>query len=190
MSIIYMLGVLFVVLLAKHPRKRRKFRRYIRGGIEEDLSLGTLGSKTLISIAGSDVVTEKAWISSVKATWALSDFTFAAGDGPILVGVAHSDYTDAEIEAWVEQTTSWDEGDLVSQEIAKRKIRQVGTFSSGTIGLVGDQILNNGRPITTKLGWELTTGNNIDFWAYNQGSSPLTTAANVRVAGHANLWPR
>lgn len=188
LEIMLLIGALFTVLLAKHG-KRRKFRRYIRGGIEEDLALGTLATKSLVAQAVSDVVTEKTWISSIKATWSLGDFTFAAGDGPILVGISHSDYTAAEIEAWVEQTTSWDEGDLVSQEVAKRKIRQVGTFSSGTIGLVGDQILNDGKPITTKCGWMLTTGNNIDIWAYNQGSSALGTGANVSVAGHANLWP-
>ncbi len=188
--VIILLGLLFAVALAKHPRRRRKFRAYIRGGIEEVLGLSTLGAKTLTSIEFSDVVTESTWISSIIAAWTLSNLTLAAQDGPIMVGYAHSDYTDAEIEAFVEQTTSWNQGDLVSQEIAKRKIKIVGQLTPGSNVL--EQIsLNDGKPIRTKCNWLLTTGQSVSMWAYNMGDSALeTTNAQVHIGGHANLWPR
>ncbi len=169
--------------MAKKPK--RKFRRYIRGGIEDNIELGTLGAKALISTPVSDVVTERTWLSSVVCSWTLTDFTNAADDGPILVGVAHSDYTDAEIEAFIEQSTSWDEGDLVSQEIARRKIRIIGSLATN----ISDASLKDGEMVKTMCKWILTTGNNIDLWAYNQGSTALTDGAVVNVAGHANLFP-
>ncbi len=176
------------------PAKRkytRKFRKYLKGILQENMSLGTLGSKVVISAVSGDVVTESTWLSSIKATWSLDAFSDNAGDGPILVGVAHSDYSSAEIEEWLENTGSWEEGNLISQEIAKRKIRQVGTFDKQALGLVSSDVLNDGRPISTKCGWILTTGNGLRIWAYNLGSSPLdTTDPVVSVNGHANLWPR
>jgi len=176
-------------VMAKHGR-RRKFRRYIRGNIDHDFTLGTLGGNTLIGSDLPDSVTESTWCSSVKATWSLGDFVTADNVGPILVGWAISDYTDGEIEAWLESTSSWEIGNLVAQEVGRRKCRIVGTFEQ----LTGETTqaahpLNDGRPITTKLGWNLTTGDTLKAWAFNEGIVSLTSAV-VHVHGHANLWPR
>ncbi len=169
---------------------RRKFRRYIRGQIDFEISLLTLGGNTAISGTESQVLTEQAWLSSVKCSWALRDMTAAPADGPIWAGVSHSDYTTAEIEEWIENAVSWAEGDQIGREVARRKIRQVGIFrvdpSQTGIGAV---VLNLGRPTTTKCGWQLSTGQTVRFWYYNQSSGALTTGAVALVNGHANLWP-
>lgn len=120
----------------------------------------------------------------------MSDFTIGAGIGPFLVGIAHSDYTAAEVEAWIEQTQSWNEGDLIGQEIAKRKIRIVGTFHN-----FGDAAttftLNDGKPIATKLGWILIQSQQLSLWAYNLGTAAVaTTVPTVNVQGHVNLFPQ
>ncbi len=177
------------VLLAKRTG-RRKFRRYLRGAIQDELDLGTLAAKTLISADLGGVVQEKTWLSSVKATWSLSDFTDAIGDGPIIVGIAHSDYTDAEIEAFIENAGSWTEGNKVAQEISRRKIRIVGSFESSVADSQGVAVLNDGKPIHTKCNWYLATGQTVSIWAYNAGDSALaTTDPDLDVLGHANLWP-
>ncbi len=186
----YILFIILVMMAKKRGGGRRKFGRYIKGPIQNRFTLGTLAATTLLSSTNSDSVSEKAWLSSIVATWSMDQFTDAIGDGPILVGIAHSDYSDAEIEAFVEQVTGWDEGDLVSKEISSRKIRRVGTFGIDGPALSGT-VLNDGRPIRTKCGWMLTTGDSIKYWAYNQGSSDLaTTSPAIVTAGHANLWPR
>ncbi len=141
-----------------------------------------------VDLAGT--LDEQAFCSSIEATWQLSEFTQAVGDGPIVVGVAHGDYSDAEIEAFIENAASWKSGDLTAQEIARRKIRIVGTFQQVDISL-GNTVLNNGKPIHTKCGWNLKTGETLHIWAYNNGESALaTTDPDVIVVGHANLWPR
>ncbi len=177
--------------MAKKGRGGSKRRRYLKGAIDVDFALGTLAAKDLISDTEDSVLTEEAWISSVLATWAIENFTQGAGDGPIVVGVAHPDYTNAEVEEFLENAGSWDQGNLIQQEIARRKIRQVGTFSATLLAATGGGALNDGNPIHTKCGWMLNTGISLRFWAYNMGTSALaTTDPHVLVNGHANLWPR
>ncbi len=175
--------------MAKHGRRRRKFRRYLKGQIDLDMLLGTLGAESLISQAVPDVLVEQAYCTSIKASYTMQNYTKQANDGPILIGVAHGDYTSAEIEQWVENLASWDQSDLLSQEIARRKIRMIGQFdASETINFTAR--LRNGMQFTTKCGWQLSTGETLRFWAYNQGSSALATSDPVvHVSGHANLWP-
>ncbi len=177
-------------LMAKHSKRRRRFRPYLKGIIDENIGLSTLAGDTVISALVTDSLDEKAWLSSVKATWSLADLTLADNTGPIVVGVAHSDYNSAEIEAWIENANSWTLGDKVAQEVAKRKIRQVGTFAQQVSGSGATIVLADGRMITTKCGWQLTTGDTVRIWAYNSGTAALaTTSPEVKVNGHANLWP-
>lgn len=158
--------------------------------MDETFSLGTLASKVVISAVVGDVVKDRAWVSSVLARWSLANFTPGADIGPVLVGVAHSDYASNEIEAWIENQDSWDEGNLVQQEIARRKIRMVGTFMVDAAVAV-PAVLNDGKPILTKCGWILNQGQTIRLWAYNMGTAAIgTTDPVVGAFGHANIWPR
>ncbi len=176
--------------MAKHQR-RRKFRRYIRGVIDIDYLLGSaLAAKTLKGQALGDVVADTTWLSSIVATHTMQNYTTGQTRGPITVGVAHSDYSDAEIEEWYERTLSWDEGNLVRQEQAKRKIKLIGTFRNPT-GPAETAELNDGKPIRTKCNWRLNENDTLRFWAYNNGTGALsTTDPSVGVHGHANLWPQ
>ncbi len=175
--------------MAKHRKRRRRYRRYLRGQANEAMGLGTLGGTTFVSVNYDESVNERTYVSSLIATHTLQNYTKGVDDGPIMVGVAHSDYTSAEIEEWVENIGSWNEGDLVNQEIAKRKIRRIGVFDSPDDATTA-VVLNNGKPIRTKLGWILLQGQSLKQWAYNMGSSPLATSApNYFIEGHVNLWP-
>ncbi len=163
--------------------------KYIRGNIDEFLALVTLGGKTVVADPFDDAVNERTLISSIVATYSLRNFTPATDDGPIMIGVAHSDYSAAEIEEYIENTGSWDEGNKVSQEIASRLVRILGTFETPT-GVDDARTLADGKKMKTKLNWILNQGQTLDFFAYNLGSSALTTGAIVSAQGHANLWPR
>ncbi len=178
--------------MAKHG-KRKKFRRYMRGAVNEELSLTTLAARTLTATSFDYIVQERTFISSIVARWALNKFTAAAGDGPILVGVAHGDYSTTEIEEWIENTGSWDEGNLISsKEIGRRLCKKVGIFrmDPGDAG-TGSYVLENGIEIHTKLNWVLNQGKTLLVWAYNLGDSAIaTTVPVVKVEGHANLWPQ
>ncbi len=165
--------------------------RYLPGDIDETLNLSNLGARTLISTQFDNVVNERTFVSSIEAIWTLAEFTPLAQDGPILVGVAHSDYTDAEIQAVIDATASWNEGDLIAQEVSHRKVRKIGIFPSPSAAQSTESVvLNDGRKIKTKLNWILLQSQTLRVWAFNMGSSVLTTGAHVDVQGKANLWPR
>ncbi len=169
--------------------RRRKFRRYLKGVIDVNMSLNAVAGNTGTRLVVTDSVTEKAWVSSIKCSYALGNMTPANNAGTFVLYVAHSDYTLAEIEEYIENLQSWEEGDMRQQEVARRKIRLVGTFQQTTDPL--DRIpLNDGRPVTTKCGWMLTTGQTLAFVAYNQGTAANpTTIGQLPINGHANLWP-
>ncbi len=181
--ILLMILAIMMARRGRSPRKRA-MGRYIRGPIQRSVALGTLAAATGIRDAGLDAVTERTLLSSIVVRWALQGLTKADNAGPIQVGVAHSDYSLVEIEEYLELSTGWAEGDKVSQEIAKRQIRRIGTFEeSGT--------LNDGKAIKTKLNWILNAGQTCAIFAYNQGGAALaTTDPDVVLSGHANLWPR
>ncbi len=160
---------------------------YLKGNIDESLDLGTLATKTLVADTFDESPEETTLISSIVAIWSLDNLT--AGQGPIIFGVAHSDYSDAEIEAVIENQASWDQGSKVEQEIAKRLVRQIGQFVRTEGSGASDVQFNDGKPMKTKLNWRLNTGDTLKMWAYNISDSNLSsTAPAMRANGHANLW--
>ncbi len=178
-------------------RPKRQYRRkkgggfrggYLAGNIDQDLGLATLAAKTGV-LTATNTVSEKRRVSSIKCVYSLSDFTIAANAGPIMVLVAHSDYTLAEIEAWIERSGSWSKSDLIADEVRKRLIRRIGTFN--TVTTSGSAVLNEGRMIRTKLNWSLITGQGLQFVAYNLGTAALSSSSpNVNIQGKANTWPQ
>ncbi len=189
MYMLYFILITLVVMMAKKPRRRRRMGRYVKGNIAENIALGTLAGNDLI-LSATDTVNERTLVSSVVATYSLAGLTPTENAGPILIGVAHSDYSDAEVEAWVELQTGWDEGDLGSREIQNRFIRRIGLFDEPATANLGVS-LNEGKAIKTKLNWILLQGQGLNFFCYNTGGAALaTTDPNVHVQGHANLWPR
>ncbi len=176
--------------MAKKGRKGR-FRRYIRGVIATELSFGAIGAKAANIQAYPDTVIERTFVSSQVASYALDNFTLPlAGAGPVLCGLSHSDYTVAEIEEYIENVDSWNEGDLRAQEVGSRKIRIIGMFDM-PIDAQHVSRLKDGNLIKTKLGWVLTTGQTLNAWVYNAGTASFsgTTTAVMNVRGHVNLWP-
>ncbi len=164
--------------------------KYIRGAVDEELSLTTLGPKTVAQTPFDQTVVDRMLVSSIVATYSMKEFTQGADDGPILVGIAHSDYTASEIEEWIENLGSWAESDLVGQEVNSRKCRLVGQFDTPS-SATETVVLNDGKPIKSKLNWILNQGQTLDLWGYNLGTSALaTTVPIVRANGHVNLWAR
>ncbi len=169
--------------MARHSRKRSRRGRIIKGVVDEALTLGTLASTTLVGGAYDDSVQQRTFLISHTAVWYLRNAT--ALEAGVLCGFAHSDYSDAEIEEFIENTGSWDEGDLIGQEVGKRKVRIVGQFS----GLTSDLALNDGKPIYTKCMWILNSGDSLRLWAYNLSGGALTTGSVMTNSGHVWLRP-
>lgn len=158
------------------PRKGNKRRGVRATRVKATITLGTLAADTLLSANLCTGPDEKIFLISADLVWAMRGHT--AGEGPISLGLAHGDYTDAEKEAWLESQAGFDTGDLVSQEVNRRKCREVGSFD----GQATTEKLNLGTKVRTPLRFALEEGKNLDIWAYNEGAQ-LTTGTVVEVSG-------
>ncbi len=173
--------------MGRKGRTGRSMKKYLKGNIDENLDLGTLASQTLVGGTFDEAPEQDVLVTSIVATHSLDNMV--AGQGPILFGVAHSDYSDAEIEAVIESTGSWDQGSKVEQEVAKRLVRKIGQFVGEQGTGTNDVQFNDGKPVKTKLNWRLNTSDTLKQWCYNVSAAALTTSAPVyRMNGHANLF--
>ncbi len=180
-------GILIPLGAAKR-RRGRNMSRYLKGIASEKMLLGTLAASTGIKENWDDSVDEASIVTSIVGSWALGNWSVATNVGPIAFGVAHSDYSQAEIESWYEATSSWDQGDLVAKEVANRKIRLIGIFAGAGVA-VANIPFNDGKEVKTKLNWTLATGQTLALWAYNTGSTAVGgTDPSVNFSGHANIF--
>ncbi len=120
-------------------------------------------------------------ILSMKTVWGIRGLTNL--EGPIFVGYAHADYSVAEIKEALEAEGAMVTNDKIANEQANRLVRLVGAFS----GLATDEVLNDGKPISTRLNWAIPLGGNIAVFAYNRSGATLTTGAAVTTNGKARL---
>ena len=173
-------------------KKKGKFRRYIRGIVNVEKDVLSLAGKAAFVKDFPEVVSERCWVSSIDASYSISDHTPVIDAGPLLLAIAHSDYTQAEIEEWLENVDSWDESDMVqSREISRRLIRHVGILESPP-SRSDSRRLDDGKKIHTKLGWYLATGQTLQLVVYNLGTTSISPTGNSRVdcRGVAHLWPQ
>ncbi len=173
-----MLTMLATTLLAKHP-KRRRSRYTLRGvRVTPTLALGTLNSAIVVKVGLTGASTISYRAISVIGTWALSGLT--AGEGPIICGFAHSDYTITEISEAITSATSISPGLKIEEEKSNRLVRQ-----TGILGPAANTVLNNGNPVKTRLNWQISasaSGNEVVMFAFNDGAN-LTTGANLKFNG-------
>ncbi len=161
-------------------RKPRSFNlRKVR--LSTTSAAGALPAADVITNAIVDAATDTYRAVSIIASYGMVDDT--AGEGPVAFGLAHSDYTAAEVEECLESFASIDLGDKVSQERANRLVREIGTMGlPGTSGVM----FNDGKPVKTKLNWLIAIGSQISLWIKNKSGTILTTGALVGVDGV--LW--
>ncbi len=168
-------------------KRRRARRRLFVPRVTASHALGALASNDLSLTAFPTALDQEAWAISMDVVTNLHGLT--AGEGPVVVGVAHGDYSAAEIEEWFEAGGSWAKADQVTGEQARRKCRVIGTFAQfnqpGT-----DATLNNGNPKRVKLGFMIEDGQTLSLWVYNESSATLTTGAIAEIKGKIYLSPR
>ena len=157
--------------------------QYIKGKVEESLAFPTLASGAATTDVWDETASDKTRISSIVVIWAVDEMDV---DTSVLFGVMHSDYTSAELEEFIENSASWNQGDLIAQEINNRKIRLIGHLAGD---VTGDVAFNDGKPVKTKLNWTINTGQTLKMWVYNRQAAAVAAAGHtLKADGHANLW--
>lgn len=169
------LGILIPLGAAKRRSSKRKQRLAVIN-VDESIVLSTLADNAAISV-DSDPFGREFYAISADLYWGLDGLT--AGQGPIIVGMAHNDYTDVEVAENLNLTGMEDPGDKIAQEQGRRLVRRAGQFS----GVSTNEVLNDGKAKRTKLGFVITDGFSLGFWAQNKSNATLTTGAAVNVNG-------
>ncbi len=175
-----MLEILLIMLSFAFMAKRKPAkRRFNLRGVQcsPQPVLGALATITAISSAVFGAADGAYRAMSLTGTWSLEAHT--AGEGPIVVGFAHGDYSVTQIKECIESGSSISIGDKLSNEHADRLVRRVGTFS----GLSTEETLNDGRPIKTRLNWAIPIGKTLNIFAYNDSAGTLTTGTILKFNG-------
>jgi len=161
--------------------------RFKQARIEASAAVGALATRAVTTDALCAASDAPYRFMSLDGTWSLSD-SASIGDaqGPLAFGVAHSDYSAAEIEECLEAAGSMEIGDKIANEQANRLVRQIGVITAdGENGQPSN--FNDGKPVKVKLNWGVAVGDFLDIWVYNLDIGNLTTGLILDFVGHGNL---
>ncbi len=162
-------------------RKNVNSRNFAVGNLSSSVTLLTLDDNTVKEGDLGESTLSGYRVISIDGTWSIHDLT--PGEGPIDFGVAHSDYSVAEILQALSSNAGWAPTDLIEMEQSRRLVRLIGTFS----GQDANETFNDGKPKRTKLRWPFRANQNMVMFAVNRSGAALTTGAVLEVAGKAYL---
>ncbi len=164
-----------------NKRSRRRSSKFYVAKVAGEMSLGALAPGVVTKGNLSDNSDQELFIISADLLWSAKDVV--ADEGPITFGLAHSDYTAAEIEEWFEIANGFVTGDKISRERANRQIREIGNMFFQLPDGQATVRFNDGRVKRTKLGWSIAEGQTIAMWARNNDGTILTTGTELLASG-------
>ncbi len=122
---------------------------------------------------------------SLHASYSISNLA-AVIDDSFAFGVAHGDYSAAEIEECLEAGGAMDIGDKIAREQANRLVREIGTINGSAQSAGEGLTFNDGKPVKTKLNWLMGEGDPLQMWVRNNSATVYTTGSQLTIAG--KLW--
>ncbi len=162
--------------MAKHRKSKGRRQSLAVINVSESLALLTLADDAVLGV-DTDPFGREFYAISADLYWGVRNHT--AGEGPIIVGIAHNDYTDVEVAENLNLTGMEDPGDQIAKEQGRRLVRRAGQFAGQTT----DEVLNDGKPMRVRIGFVITDGFSLAFWAQNKNGGSLTTGAVLEISG-------
>lgn len=156
--------------------KKRGNSNFVAIRVSISKALGVLADSTMLLESIIDSIDTDLYVISADLYWSLLQHT--AGEGPIMFGLAHGDYSVAEVDEWYE-SNSEDFNNKIAQEQNKRQCRQAGQFA----GLGTDEVLNDGKSVRTKIKFRVNAAQALNIWIRNESVNAMTTGARVNVNG-------
>ncbi len=154
--------------------------------IQSEFAIGALAADDVIAAAITANVADKLRLISINLAWTIADIA-AVADDTFQFGVAHGDYTAAEIEECLEAQAALDLGDKVAQEQSDRLVRTIGVISSaGGTNVGGSVQFNEGRPMKTRLNWLMSEADNLSGWVRNGSANVYSSGSLLTCIGE--LW--
>ncbi len=142
------------------------------------ISLGTLASNTVVKQDAPLVLGEDFRMIKSEIFAALEGATAAAGDGPIVVGLANDELTVAEIAEAIQVDGPLDRNDRVAEEQAMRAV-----FPLFQLEFAEQTAKNSWRylPFENTIRWTFSNPEGWTLWAVNMGSSALATGGVIQL---------
>ncbi len=168
--------------MAKNRRRRRRQFNLRQVRIQNKVAAGALAP---LDVAVGDLTNAAAdpyRLMSIKASYSWVDIGATIDDG-FDFGLAHGDYTAAEIEECLEAQSAIDRGDKIALEQSNRLVRQIGSIPSVVAAVTGSSVFADGRQLKTKLNWYMGTGDKLKGWIRNASGVVWTTGSSLNVAG-------
>ncbi len=188
LEIVLLLTALAVTLLAHKGYGKRKYHRNYklrRVRLATTSALGALGAGAVVANNIVNAAADTYRLISVDCSYSWSGKQEV--DDAATFGLAHGDYTAAEIEESLEAITAIDLGDKVAQEQANRLVREIGTFAGSTAGVANaGAIFNDGRRMKVRLNWAMSIGQQVTLWIRNSSGVVYTTGSVITMNG--DLW--
>ncbi len=149
------------------------------------LSIGALAANDVVSGGVGPLLEEDYRVTSMDGVWSIIG---AVNEGPLVFGVAHGDYTAAEIEECLEASLTRP-GDKIAKEQANRLVRTIGVLNNEQV----PDIFNEGQAVKVKLNWALDGDadgvQGIQMWVHSLFSGTLTTGQLLKFQGVLNgFW--
>ncbi len=170
--------------MARAKRGRKRSKNFAALQFVGQLPLGTLGSVTVVKQDLTVPYEQSFHVISVDCQFSLSKFENNSSDGPIICGYNHSDYTVGEVGEALDTPVA-SPGNKVEQEKNRRWVRRVGSLVMPGVqdATIQSAVLNDGKPIRTKLNWTIDEDDSLEVFAFNAGSSGLTTGSTLDISG-------
>lgn len=168
----------------KRTGRRRPSKNYRRNFVAipffTDLALSTLVDNVLIDAA---ILTfgEDCFVISADILVSVQGLT--AGEGPLVVGLAHGDLTTTEVQEAIDAEVT-DPDDIIAKERARRPVRRIGILS----GVTSEQFLAQGTAQRITIRISVGDGHTLNVWCVNRSGANLAGGAIVTFAG--TLWAR
>ncbi len=169
----------------KYPKRNRRPLRRVR--IASSTALGALAALDIVAGNILNAAVDVYRVISIKAAFSIVDLGAAIDDGQE-IGIAHGDYSAAEIEECLEAQGSVNVGDLIAREQADRRVRSLG-YATGPAVASGSLQLDQGRIKSIRLNWLIGIGDTVKVWVRNGSGTVYTTGASVTVLGDAWVTP-
>ncbi len=167
-----------ILLASKHTSRKRRYNpNFVGIRVNNSVALSTLADGAVLKLTLMQV-TQEFYAITGHLSYSIRDL--AAGEGPLLIGLAHGDYTVTEIKEAIEADQT-SQGTKIEQEQTRRKVRDVG-FVGGAAS-AEDALFDHGRIQKTKMGFHLEDGQNAVAWVQNLTGATLTTGAFLEVTG-------
>ncbi len=159
-------------------RRRRRNPRFAVLKVHKPLDIGTLAQNVCLKGTVLDLL-QDCYIIATDLSWTILGMDLL--DGPVDVGLSHSDYTVTEVQEAVDASPTSD-SDQIALERTRRKVRTAGTFKTPENTGAGVS-LNDGKLMRTKVGFGVSNSFELDLWAINRGAPALTVDTTVMVSG-------